>query len=69
MLKLHIYIALAVGLKYSFFVVFEPTLIGGSARTGKTKIYNLHYVALMLGFLGKLPFFTAADKQQDIVPV
>lgn len=50
-------------------VIFEPTIIGGSARTGKTKTYNLHYVVLMLGYLGKLPFFTAAGNQQDIVPV
>ena len=50
-------------------VLFEPTIIGGSAKTGKTKTYNLHYVVLMLGYLGKLPFFTAADNQQDIVPV
>ncbi|RJP94849.1 MAG: hypothetical protein C4518_02480 [Desulfobacteraceae bacterium] len=50
-------------------VLFEPTIIGGAARTGKTKTYNLHYVVLMLGYLGKLPFFTAADNQQDIVPV
>ena len=50
-------------------VSFEPTIIGGSARTGRTKVYNLHYVVLMLGYLGKLPFFTAANNQQDIVPV
>ncbi len=50
-------------------VLFEPTIIGGSARTGRTKTYNLHYVVLMLGYLGKMPFFTAADNQQDIVPV
>lgn len=50
-------------------VLFEPTIIGGAAKTGKTKTYNLHYVVLMLGYLGKLPFFTAADNQQDIVPV
>lgn len=50
-------------------VLFEPTIIGGAARTGKTKTYNLHYVVLMLGYLGKLPFFTAANNQQDIIPV
>jgi len=50
-------------------VLFEPTIIGGSSRTGKTTAYNLHYLVLMLGYLGKLPFFTAADNQQDIVPV
>jgi len=43
--------------------------IGGAARTGRTKVYNLHYVVLMLGYLGELPFFTAANNQQDIVPV
>ncbi len=50
-------------------VIFEPTIIGGSARTGKTKTYNLHYVVMMLGYLGKLPFLTAPDNRLDIVPV
>ena len=50
-------------------VSFEPTIIGGSSRTGRTTAYNLHYLVLMLGYLGKLPFFTAADNPQDIVPV
>lgn len=50
-------------------VIFEPTIIGGSARTGKTKTYNLHYVVMMLGYLGKLPFLTAPDNRPDIVPV
>jgi len=50
-------------------VIFEPTIIGGSAKTGKTRAYNLHYVVMMLAFLGKLPFFTAPDNTVDIVPV
>lgn len=50
-------------------VIFEPTIIGGSAKTGKTRTYNLHYVVMMLGFLGKLPFLTSADNRLDIVPV
>lgn len=50
-------------------VIFEPTIIGGSARTGRTKTYNLHYIVMMLGYLGKLPFLTAPDNRLDIVPV
>lgn len=50
-------------------VIFEPTIIGGSAKTGKTRTYNLHYVVMMLGYLGKLPFLTSADNRLDIVPV
>ena len=50
-------------------VIFEPTIIGGSARTGRTKTYNLHYIVMMLGYMGKLPFLTSADNRLDIVPV
>jgi thioester reductase-like protein len=50
-------------------VIFEPTIIGGSSRTGRTKTYNLHYIVMMLGYLGKLPFLTAPDNRPDIVPV
>jgi len=50
-------------------VIFEPTIIGGSARTGRTKTYNLHYIVMMLGYMGKLPFLTAPENQLDIVPV
>ncbi len=50
-------------------VIFEPTIIGGSAKTGKTKTYNLHYTVFMLGYLGKLPFLTSHKNQLDIVPV
>lgn len=50
-------------------VIFEPTIIGGAAKTGKTRAYNLHYVVMMLGYLGKLPFLTAPDNRPDIVPV
>ena len=50
-------------------VIFEPTIIGGSAKTGKTKTYNLHYIVMMLGYMGKLPFLTSAGNQLDIVPV
>jgi len=50
-------------------VIFEPTIIGGSSRTGKTKTYNLHYIVIMLGYLGKLPLLTAANNTLDIVPV
>ncbi len=50
-------------------VIFEPTIIGGSARTGRTRTYNLHYIVMMLGYMGKLPFLTAADNTLDIVPV
>lgn len=50
-------------------VIFEPTIIGGSASSGKTKTYNLFYVFLMLGYRGKLPFMTAPQNQLDIVPV
>lgn len=50
-------------------VIFEPTIIGGSAKTGRTRAYNLHYVVMMLGYLGKLPFLTAPDNRPDIVPV
>ncbi|MEZ4576610.1 MAG: SDR family oxidoreductase [Desulfobacterales bacterium] len=44
-------------------------MIGGSARTGRTKTYNLHYIVMMLGYMGKLPFLTSADNRLDIVPV
>jgi thioester reductase-like protein len=50
-------------------VIFEPTIIGGSAKTGKTKTYNLHYTVFMLGYLGKLPLLTSPNNQLDIVPV
>jgi thioester reductase-like protein len=50
-------------------VIFEPTIIGGSASTGRTKTYNLHYIVMMLGYLGKLPFLTAPENRLDIVPV
>ena len=50
-------------------VIFEPTIIGGSARTGRTKTYNLHYIVMMLGYMGKLPFLTAPENRLDIVPV
>ncbi|NOY70164.1 MAG: NAD-dependent epimerase/dehydratase family protein [Deltaproteobacteria bacterium] len=50
-------------------VIFEPTIIGGSASTGRTKTYNLFYVFLMLGYKGKLPFMTAPENRLDIVPV
>ncbi len=50
-------------------VIFEPTIIGGSSITGKTRTYNLFYVFLMLGYKGKLPFLTAPDNTLDIVPV
>jgi nucleoside-diphosphate-sugar epimerase len=50
-------------------VIFEPTIIGGSSKTGRTKTYNLYYIVMMLGYLGKLPFLTAPDNRLDIVPV
>lgn len=50
-------------------VIFEPTIIGGSAKTGKTRTYNLHYTVMMLGYLGKLPFLTTPNNTLDIVPV
>lgn len=50
-------------------VIFEPTIIGGAASTGRTRAYNLHYVIMMLGYMGKLPFLTAPDNRPDIVPV
>jgi thioester reductase-like protein len=50
-------------------VIFEPTIIGGSAKTGKTGTYNLHYTVMMLGYLGKLPFLTAPENRVDIIPV
>ena len=50
-------------------VLFEPTIIGGSAKTGKTRSYNLHYTVMMLGYLGKLPFLTTPKNTLDIVPV
>ncbi len=50
-------------------VIFEPTIIGGSSKTGRTKTYNLHYTVIMLGYLGKLPFLTSYGNSLDIVPV
>jgi thioester reductase-like protein len=50
-------------------VIFEPTIIGGSAKTGKTNSYNLHYILIMLGYMGKLPFLTSPNNKIDIIPV
>jgi len=50
-------------------VIFEPTIIGGDSKTARTRKYNLHYIVLMLGYLGKLPFLTSPQNQLDIVPV
>ncbi len=50
-------------------VIFEPTIIGGSAKTGRTRSYTLHYLVIMLGYLGKLPFLTTPKNTLDIVPV
>lgn len=50
-------------------IIFEPTIIGGSAKTGKTGSYNLHYIVMMLAYMGKLPFLTSANNRLDIVPV
>lgn len=50
-------------------VLFEPTIIGGSAKTGRTRTYNLHYIVMMLAYMGKLPFLTAPENRLDIVPI
>jgi len=50
-------------------VIFEPTIIGGSAKNGRTRSYNLHYIVMMLAYLGKLPFLTAPQNTLDIVPI
>jgi nucleoside-diphosphate-sugar epimerase len=50
-------------------LIIEPTIIGGSATTGRTRSYHLHYLLLMLGYLGRLPFLCSPDNPLDIVPV
>lgn len=50
-------------------VIFEPSIIGGAAADGRTRAYNVHYVLLMLGYLGRLPFLSAPHHTLDIVPV
>jgi thioester reductase-like protein len=50
-------------------VIFEPTIIGGSATTGRTRAYHLHYLLMAMGYLGRLPFLAARDHTLDIVPV
>lgn len=50
-------------------VLIEPTIIGGAASTGRTRAYHLHYLLLMLGYLGRLPFLCAPENRLDIVPV
>lgn len=50
-------------------VIFEPTIIGGAASDGRTRAYHLHYLLLMLGYLGKLPFLAAPENTLDIIPV
>lgn len=50
-------------------LILEPTIIGGSSTTGRTRAYHLHYLLIMLGYLGKLPFLSAPDNSIDIVPV
>lgn len=50
-------------------LIIEPTIIGGSSTTGRTRAYHLHYLLLMLGYLGKLPFLCSPDNTLDIVPV
>ena len=50
-------------------LIIEPTIIGGSSQTGRTRAYHLHYLLLMLGYLGKLPFLCSPDNTLDIVPV
>lgn len=50
-------------------LIIEPTIIGGSSQTGRTRSYHLHYLLLMLGYLGKLPFLCSPDNTLDIVPV
>jgi len=50
-------------------VIFEPTIVGGSSTTGRTRAYHLHYLLLMLGYLGRIPFLAARSNTLDIVPV
>ncbi len=50
-------------------LIIEPTIIGGSAQTGRTRAYHLHYLLLMLGYLGRLPFLCSPGNTLDIVPV
>jgi len=50
-------------------LIIEPTIIGGCSVTGRTRAYHLHYLLLMLGYLGKLPFLCSPDNPLDIVPV
>ena len=50
-------------------LIIEPTIIGGSAATGRTRAYHLHYLLLMLGYLGRLPWLCAPRNTLDIVPV
>jgi hypothetical protein len=50
-------------------LIIEPTIIGGSSATGRTRAYHLHYLLLMLGYLGKLPFLCSPENSLDIVPV
>jgi len=49
--------------------IFEPSIIGGSSKTGKIKSYNMFYLFLYLGFINKLPFLPAKYNQLDIVPL
>jgi len=50
-------------------VIFEPPIIGGSSVDGKIRAYSMHYVFMMLGYMGKIPFLTAPDNKLDIIPV
>lgn len=50
-------------------VIFEPTIIGGSSSTGRTRAYHLHYLLMMMGYLGRLPVLAASGNSLDIVPV
>jgi nucleoside-diphosphate-sugar epimerase len=50
-------------------LIIEPTIIGGCSVTGRTRAYHLHYLLLMLGYLGRLPFLCSPDNPLDIVPV
>jgi nucleoside-diphosphate-sugar epimerase len=50
-------------------VIFEPTIIGGASTTGRTRAYHLHYLLMLLGYLGRLPFLAAPGNTLDIVPV
>ncbi len=50
-------------------VIFEPTIIGGSSTTGRTRAYHLHYLLMMLGYLGRIPCLAARSNSLDIVPV